>query len=100
MTQSPPRQPVPRKCPICGKPRVEAHAPFCSTRCRDRDLRCVRIIHGKGLSSPGGEPVLKKRVVGWLAQREEVLAYCQSKPSGGGSGAVIALLRSAGRREA
>jgi endogenous inhibitor of DNA gyrase (YacG/DUF329 family) len=28
----------PKKCPICGKPRVEAQAPFCSTRCRDRDL--------------------------------------------------------------
>jgi len=27
-----------RKCPICGKPRTEAQAPFCSTRCRDRDL--------------------------------------------------------------
>jgi endogenous inhibitor of DNA gyrase (YacG/DUF329 family) len=27
-----------RKCPICGQPRVEAHAPFCSPRCRDRDL--------------------------------------------------------------
>jgi len=27
-----------RTCPICGKPRVEAHLPFCSSRCRDRDL--------------------------------------------------------------
>lgn len=27
-----------KKCPICGKPRVAEHAPFCSTRCRDRDL--------------------------------------------------------------
>lgn len=27
-----------RRCPICGKPRSEAHTPFCSTRCRDRDL--------------------------------------------------------------
>lgn len=27
-----------RRCPICRKPRVEEHAPFCSTRCRDRDL--------------------------------------------------------------
>lgn len=27
-----------RKCPICGKPRAEAHSPFCSARCRDRDL--------------------------------------------------------------
>lgn len=27
-----------RKCPICGRPRSPEHAPFCSTRCRDRDL--------------------------------------------------------------
>lgn len=27
-----------RPCPICGKPRSAAHAPFCSIRCRDRDL--------------------------------------------------------------
>jgi len=27
-----------RKCPICGKARVAEHSPFCSTRCRDRDL--------------------------------------------------------------
>ncbi|MBB3861430.1 hypothetical protein GGQ88_002714 [Novosphingobium hassiacum] len=27
-----------RRCPMCGKPRSEAHTPFCSTRCRDRDL--------------------------------------------------------------
>ncbi|GGD88109.1 hypothetical protein GCM10011515_04660 [Tsuneonella deserti] len=27
-----------RPCPICRKPRSEAHAPFCSTRCKDRDL--------------------------------------------------------------
>lgn len=29
---------VTRKCPICGKPRVPEHSPFCSARCRDRDL--------------------------------------------------------------
>jgi endogenous inhibitor of DNA gyrase (YacG/DUF329 family) len=28
----------PRLCPICGKPRIAEHAPFCSTACRDRDL--------------------------------------------------------------
>lgn len=27
-----------RKCPICSKPRVPEYAPFCSKRCRDRDL--------------------------------------------------------------
>ncbi|AZI34675.1 DNA gyrase inhibitor YacG [Caenibius tardaugens] len=28
----------PRTCPICRKPRVEQFTPFCSARCRDRDL--------------------------------------------------------------
>lgn len=27
-----------RKCPICAKPRVAEYTPFCSKRCRDRDL--------------------------------------------------------------
>jgi endogenous inhibitor of DNA gyrase (YacG/DUF329 family) len=30
--------PPAKKCPICGKPRSPEHTPFCSTRCRDRDL--------------------------------------------------------------
>ena len=25
-------------CPICGKPAIPAHQPFCSGRCRDIDL--------------------------------------------------------------
>jgi DNA-nicking Smr family endonuclease len=56
--------------------------------------RCVRIVHGKGLRSANGEPVLKKKVAGWLRQRDEVLAYCQSLPADGGSGAVLVLLKS------
>ena len=28
----------PRPCPICRKPRSDEFAPFCSSRCRDRDL--------------------------------------------------------------
>ena len=27
-----------RPCPICKKPRVADHSPFCSQRCRDIDL--------------------------------------------------------------
>lgn len=27
-----------RPCPICKRPRAAEHAPFCSQRCRDRDL--------------------------------------------------------------
>lgn len=27
-----------KNCPICGKPPSREHAPFCSVRCKDRDL--------------------------------------------------------------
>ena len=53
----------------------------------ENGYRCVRLIHGKGLGSPGREPVLKKLVLGWLAQRCEVQAFCQARPAEGGAGA-------------
>ena len=59
-----------------------------------RGLRCVRIIHGKGLGSPGREPVLKGLVKNWLVNRSEVLAFCQARAAEGGAGAVLVLLRS------
>ncbi len=55
--------------------------------------RCVLIIHGKGLSSADGVPVLKHRVGGWLAQYRVVLAFCQARPEDGGSGATLVLLK-------
>ncbi len=60
--------------------------------CRHHGHRCVRIVHGKGIRSPGREPVLKKLVQGWLTQRQEVLAFCQARAAEGGAGAVIVLL--------
>lgn len=39
-----------RPCPICGKPRVARLAPFCSQRCKDRDL--ARWF-GDGYAVPG-----------------------------------------------
>jgi DNA-nicking Smr family endonuclease len=66
-------------------------------RCARRGLRCVRIIHGKGLRSPNREPVLKRRVAGWLVQREDILAFCQARSADGGSGAVVVLLKGTGR---
>jgi DNA-nicking Smr family endonuclease len=61
--------------------------------CVHNGLRCVRIVHGKGLGSPNREPVLKKKVASWLTQRDEVLAYCQAPQADGGGGAVLVLLR-------
>ncbi|MGB3069101.1 MAG: Smr/MutS family protein [Ottowia sp.] len=59
-------------------------------------LRCVRVVHGKGLGSPGRQPVLKGKVHSWLAQKKEVLAFVQAKPLEGGAGALLVLL-AAGR---
>jgi len=60
-------------------------------------LRCVRVVHGKGLGSPGRAPVLKAKVHGWLIQKQEVLAFVQAKPLEGGAGALLVLLAQPGR---
>lgn len=65
--------------------------------CDKRGLRCIRIIHGKGLRSRNREPVLKQKVANWLMQRDEIVAFCQALPVDGGSGAVVVLLKSRGR---
>ena len=61
---------------------------------RGSGWRCVRIVHGKGLSSPNREPVLKAKVRHWLTQRDEVLGYCEAPRHAGGAGAVLVLLKS------
>jgi len=63
-------------------------------------IRCVRVVHGKGLGSPGKAPVLKGRVHSWLVQKKEVLAFVQAKPADGGAGALVVLLMSARQRAA
>ena len=64
---------------------------------RGRRLCCVRIIHGKGLSSPGRQPVLKPQVARWLRAHDAVLAFSAVRDADGGSGALYVLLRA--RRE-
>lgn len=56
-------------------------------------LRCVRVVHGKGLGSPGKTPVLKGKVHSWLVQKNEVLAFVQARGDEGGAGAVVVLLK-------
>lgn len=58
-----------------------------------RGIRCVRIIHGKGLGSYNKEPVLKGMVYRWLVQKEEVIAFCVARAADGGAGALVVLLR-------
>jgi len=83
-----------------GNTSVEARALLIKflNYCLKNDVRCVRIIHGKGMRSKNREPVLKFKVANWLMQRDEVLAFCQARPTEGGSGAAVALLRSGLRK--
>lgn len=63
--------------------------------CIAQAYRCVRVIHGRGLSSRNRRPVLKMLVGNWLMQHNGVLAFCQALPEQGGSGAVLILLKNA-----
>ncbi|MBN1105629.1 MAG: Smr/MutS family protein [Deltaproteobacteria bacterium] len=59
-------------------------------------LRCVLIIHGRGLNSPESFPVLKEGLPVWLgrgAAKRIVLAFATARPYDGGTGAVYVLLR-------
>ena len=64
-------------------------------RATRRNVRCVRIIHGVGYGSPGGQPVLRSVVHSWLVQLDEVVAFCVAGRADGGNGALIVLLKPA-----
>ncbi len=57
-----------------------------------RGARCVRVVHGKGIGSPGRLPVLKGKVRAWLVQNDRVIAFVQAPPARGGHGALLVLL--------
>ena len=78
-----------------GHDSVEAHDALADflDEARGVGMRCVRVIHGKGLTSPNREPVLKGKVRRWLQRWDDVLAYCEAPQNAGGGGAVIVLLR-------
>jgi len=60
-------------------------------RARLARLRCVCVIHGKGINSP--QPaVLPGKVRSWLSQSELVQAFCPAAARDGGDGAVQVLL--------
>lgn len=61
-----------------------------------RGHRCVLVVHGRGLHSKDGIPVLKERMKVWLTQgrlARRVLGFCTAQPHDGGAGALYVLLR-------
>jgi DNA-nicking Smr family endonuclease len=58
--------------------------------------RAVLVVHGRGLRSPGGRPVLKHATAQWLSHGTigaYVLAFTTARIYDGGAGAVWVLLR-------
>ena len=86
------------ECDLHGLNREDARGEIARflLYCTDHDLRCVRIIHGKGNGSPNTGPVIKRALDGWLRKRKEVLAFCSARAHDGGTGAIYVLLRAAG----
>lgn len=80
-----------------GLTRLEARQAISAflQHCRERDYRCVRIIHGKGRGSHQQRAILKQYVDHWLRQVDSVLAYCSARPAHGGTGAIYVLLKKA-----
>ena len=56
-----------KPCPICKKPRTEKHAPFCSDRCRDRDLAQW---FGDGYAVPG-RPALPDEIAAEVVKPQD-----------------------------
>ena len=57
---------TPKPCPICKKPRSLEHAPFCSSRCKDRDLAQW---FGDGYAVPG-RPASPEEIAGEIIREE------------------------------
>jgi len=68
-----------------------------------KGYRTVLVVHGRGLRSPGGEPVLKRATARWLSHGQiggHVLAFATARAADGGGGAMYVLLRRDRRRAA
>ncbi|MES1207015.1 MAG: Smr/MutS family protein [Pseudomonadota bacterium] len=66
-------------------------------QCRTGGFRAVMVIHGRGLNSDSGAPVLRPALHAWLggavATRAGVMAFAPAPPRWGGAGATLILLR-------
>jgi len=63
---------------------------------RRKGIRCVRIIHGRGLHSKDYIPIIKEALKGWLVSKSigrHILAFCSARKKDGGTGALYVLLR-------
>lgn len=87
-----------------GFPEQEARGELrdAARRARSARIRCVLVIHGRGLRSAAG-PVLKEALPRWLTEpplAAWVAAFASAPGHLGGTGATLVLLRDRNRRPA
>ena len=58
-----------------------------------QQIRCIRLVHGKGYRAKNNTPVLKNMVNSWLRQHSDILAFSSAQPRDGGTGAVYILIK-------
>jgi DNA-nicking Smr family endonuclease len=73
-------------------PQAEAELAACLAAALARELRVLRIVHGKGLRSGNRGPVLKQLVNSYLRRVDAVLAFASAREVDGGAGAALVLL--------
>ncbi|AFZ82537.1 Smr/MutS family protein [Candidatus Kinetoplastidibacterium crithidiae] len=62
--------------------------------CYQKNMRCIKIIHGKGYGSNSNiGPILKQKMPSWLVQIEKVQAFSEASKHEGGTGAVVILIQ-------
>ena len=81
------------------KREAEIHVREFLLESHQHGLRCVLVVHGRGLNSNNHIPVLKERLPVWLSRgpiKRIVLAFSTARPYDGGTGAIYVLLRKRG----
>jgi DNA-nicking Smr family endonuclease len=76
-----------------SKAQAEAATQRFLATCLQAGLQRLRIIHGKGLSSPNQEPIVKNSILHWLTYQSVVLAFTHPTAAQGGTGAVLVLIK-------
>ena len=65
-------------------------------KCYHKGMRCVLIVHGRGLGSINHQPAIKRELPIWFRRgilKKIVLAFVTAKPCDGGAGALYVLLK-------
>lgn len=58
-----------------------------------QQIRCIRLVHGKGYRSDAQKPALKNKLNSWLRQHPDILAFSSAQPKDGGTGALYIIIK-------